>query len=221
MAATRFQYALPSALVGTTNWSGSATDVDEPPPFNDSDVNVSPSNSAISGLSFAVEYSLTSATNPLYYSDGWYALVRAQKNSASNTQVLQVELRNGGSTLVSWNPTLTTTLTTLQLALTSSDASSIPSGAYSGGWSLRLTALAPSGSGNNFVTVSGMALQLPTLGFSHLDLDPSGVGFKVAGAHAGSYLILDSSGVGYRKASGSETTGALIVDSAGAIKVHP
>jgi hypothetical protein len=221
MAATTFQYAVPVADVGTSAWSPSPAwpNVDEPPPFNDSDIIGSPANTPGAPFNYSVEFQLSTATNSAYFADGWAALVRAQKNSAAGGQSLTVDLINAGSVLATWNQPLTTTMTTYSLALTPTEAAAVPSGAYAGGWSLRLTAQQPS-TASNSVVVSGCCLQLPTLGYAHLDIDPSGVGLKVVGAHAGAYLIREVSGVGFKRMAGSEASGALILDAAGAIKVH-
>lgn len=204
MPATLFQYATPVSIIGSTSWAGSVTSVDEPPPFNDSDVMTSPTNSLGSGVSFSIEFQLTAHLDPNYYSDGFAVLVQAAKNSAATTQTLTFALKQAGVTKASSTFTLATSVALYSYALTLSEIASI---AYSSACSLVLTALMPSGGiSSNFVTLSGCAFQLPSVGFDHLIANNTG--FKIVGPHYGLYLVRNTTG--FTEVVGSETTGALV-----------
>jgi hypothetical protein len=220
MPATTFQYAPPTSIQGVTAWAGSVSSVDEPPPFNDSDIMTSPVNSPGTGLSFPIRFNLVSAINPLYTADGWSILVRAAKNSAANSQVLLAELfdDNLSSLIASFPFTLSTSATDYSYNLTSTEAANISAIAITSGlWSLQLTAQMPIGVGNNFVVLSGCCLQLPALGFSHLVSSTSG--YKIEGAHSGHNLKPRTGGAGYLVGAGSESSGCLIPSANGLIKV--
>jgi len=223
MPVTRFQYAIPVSDVSTSwtrNPSGGSlyTAIDESP-FDVSDNITSPDFQFFPGLDWTTEHGLSAVTNPNYYADGWNILFEAAKSgSASNN--MRVDLKNGSTVLATRIVSLSNSIQDFTLALTPTEAAAIPPGAYIGGWSLVFTALAPFGSPASFVIVYGAKLQLPAVGFNHLDSDSSGCGYVVVGPHAGHYLIIDPSGSGYKRITGSETSGALIL-SGGDIKISP
>lgn len=221
MPPTLFQYAEPISDI-SSSWTRSPsganlyTAIDEYP-FSISDSIQSPDFNFFPGLDWPTEHGLRAATDPGYYADGWAVLLEGQKFGAA-TNNIRVDLKNGATVLATWTITLTTSVADYLLALAPSDAAAIPPSAYAGGWSLLIDALPPAGNPSSFVVIYGARLQLPSVGFKHLDVDASGSGLIVTGPQSGHYLVLDSSGSGYKRVVGSETTGALIL-SGGDIKV--
>lgn len=204
MPATIFQYATPIAIIGSTSWTGSVADVDEPPPFNDADIMQSPNNSTISSLSFSIEYQLSTSIDPNYYSDGFAVLIQAAKGNGALVQTLTFSLKQGSTVILSSTFTLSVSATLQSYVLSSGEIAAITD--YTN-LSLLLTAQPPTGgAGNNNVILSGCALQIPAVGFDHLILNSTG--FKIVGPHYG--LWLTKGNTGYVENVGSETVGALI-----------
>lgn len=223
MPVTLFQYAIPVSDISTTwtrNPAGGSlyTAIDEFP-FDPADNITSPDFQFFPGLDWPTEHGLSTAVDPGYYADGWAVLLEGTKSgSAANN--LTVELKNGATVLANWLISLTNAIQDFTLTLTPTQAAAIPSGAYSGGWSIALTALAPFGSPASFVIVEGVRLRLPSVGFEHLDVaSGSASGLRSVGVQSGGYLIANATGSGLKVVSGSETTGALVMSS-GYVKLH-
>lgn len=200
MPATLFQYATPTAIVGSTSWAGSITSVDEPPPFNDADVMTSPPNVVGPPVGWPVEFQLSTVSNPNYSADGFAVIIRAAKSN-SDPQTITFKLKQGAAIITSSTFTLLTTQTTQSQNLISAEIATIN---YALSFTLEITAQPPVGSG--FVILSGCAFQLPSVGFDHLILNSTG--YKIVGPHFG--LWLARSNTGLIEMTGSETTGALI-----------
>lgn len=205
MTATLFQYGTPTSITGSTSWTGAVTDVDEPPPFNDSDIMQSPSNSSIGSTSFSVEFQLATLQNPNYTVDGFAILIRASKNNNTTTQIILFTLKQAGVAITSGSFTLTVSASTQTWTLSAGEIAALTYPANN--LTLVLTAPPPTGAlGSNNVVLSGCALQIPSVGFDHLILNSTG--FKIVGPHYGLWLARNSTG--YVENVGSETTGALI-----------